>query len=122
MEFKDLSEKMQQLVIEKKYAMIRDKALMIQEKGVEVCRDNDTLNFPPQKLNNQGKRIIESGVKQIINYKGLTKETAFKGLNIPEFYFFMYFFKSRIFFIYPKGILTILIRLGYIIRLILYLC
>ena len=92
MEFQDLSEKEQKLVIANKYDLLRDKAIILQKKGVEACSDDDAFNLKGIKLSKDAIDLIEKGLPQIIDYKGLTFERALEGLTIGGFYYFMYLF------------------------------
>ncbi len=42
MEFKDLSEKEQKLAIANKYDLLREKAIILKEKGIEGCRVDES--------------------------------------------------------------------------------
>ena len=92
MEYKDLSEKEQKLVIANKYDLLRDKAIILQKKGVEACSDDDAFNLKGIKLSKDAIDLIEKGLPQIIDYKGLTFERALERLTIGGFYYFMYLF------------------------------
>ena len=92
MKFKDLSEKEQKLVVSYKYDLLRDKAIILQKKGVEACSDDDAFNLKGIKLSKDAIDLIEKGLPQIIDYKGLTFERALECLTIGGFYYFMYLF------------------------------
>ena len=92
MEFQDLSEKEQKLVIANKYDLLRDKAIILKEKGLEGCRNDDAFNLKDIKLSKDAIDLIEKGLPQIIDYKGLTFDRALEGLTIGGFYYFMYLF------------------------------
>ena len=89
MEFNNLSEKIQKLVIDKNYDILRDKALVLQEKSIDACRGDEDYDIPDFKLNNAALEVINKGVQQIINYKGLSFQAPFEGLGISDFYFLM---------------------------------
>ena len=97
MEFKDLSEKEQKLAIANKYDLLRDKALRLKEKGIEGCRDDDEFDLKDVKITEDAIELIEKGIQQIIDYKGLSFDRAFEDLTIGGFYYFMYlfYFKRR---------------------------
>ena len=98
MEFKDLSEKEQNLAIANKYDLLRDKAIILQEKGIEVCRHDNNFNFKDIIITKDAINLIKKGLPQIINYKGLSFERPLEGLTIRGFYFLLhlfYFKRSR---------------------------
>ena len=98
MEFKDLSEKEQKLAIANKYDLLRDKAIILQEKGIEVSRNDNDFNFNDMIITKDATNLIKKGLPQIINYKGLSFERPLEGLTIRGFYFLLhlfYFKRSR---------------------------
>lgn len=98
MEFKDLSEKEQNLAIANKYDLLRDKAIILQEKGIEVSRNDNDFNFNDMIITKDATNLIKKGLPQIINYKGLSFERPLEGLTIRGFYFLLhlfYFKRSR---------------------------
>ena len=92
MKFKDLSEKEQKLAITNKYDLLREKALRIKNKGIEDCRDDEEFDLKGVKITKDALELIEKGIQQIIDYKGLSFERPFEDLNIGGFYYFMYLF------------------------------
>ena len=92
MKFKDLSEKEQKLVVSYKYDLLRDKAIILQKKGVEACSVDDTFNFKGMMITKDARDLIDLAVPQIINYKGLTFDRPLEGLGIGGFYYFMFLF------------------------------
>jgi hypothetical protein len=92
MEYNDLSDKEKKLSIANKYDLLRDKAIILQKKGVEACSDDDAFNLKGIKLSKDAIDLIEKGLPQIIDYKGLTFERALECLTIGGFYYFMYLF------------------------------
>ena len=92
MEIKDLSEKEQKLVVSYKYDLLRDKAIILQKKGVEACSVDDTFNLKGMKITKDARDLIDLAVPQIINYKGLTFDRPLEGLGIGGFYYFMFLF------------------------------
>jgi hypothetical protein len=92
MKFKDLSEKEQKLVVSYKYDLLRDKAIILQNKGVEACSVDDTFNLKGMKITKDARDLIDLAVPQIINYKGLTFDRPLEGLGIGGFYYFMFLF------------------------------
>jgi len=92
MEFKDLSDKEQELVISNKYDLLRKKAIILKEKGIEACRDDRSFNLKDMKISEDAIDLIAKGLPQIIDYKGLSFDRAFEGLTIRGFYYFMYIF------------------------------
>ena len=92
MEFNDLSEKEQKLVVSYKYDLLRDKAIILKKKGVEACSVDDTFNLKGMKITKDARDLIDLAVPQIINYKGLTFDRPLEGLGIGGFYYFMFLF------------------------------
>ena len=92
MEFKQLSEKEKNLAIVFKYDLLRDKAIFLQNHGVKACTNNDNFNLKGITLSKNIIDLIERGLPQIIDYKGLTFDRALEGLTIRGFYYFMYLF------------------------------
>jgi len=92
MEFQDLSEKEQKLVIANKYDLLRDKAIILKEKGIEECRDDESFNLKDMRITEDAIELIDNGLQQIIDYKGLIFNRAFENLTIGGFYYFMYLF------------------------------
>ena len=92
MKFKDLSEKEQKLAISNKYDLLRKKAIILKEKGIEECRDDESFNLKDMRITEDAIELIDNGLQQIIDYKGLTFNRAFENLTIGGFYYFMYLF------------------------------
>jgi len=92
MKFKDLSEKEQKLAISNKYDLLRKKAIILKEKGIEECRDDESFNLKDMRITKDAIELIDNGLQQIIDYKGLTFNRAFENLTIGGFYYFMYLF------------------------------
>jgi len=91
-EFKDLSEKEQKLAIANKYDLLRDKCIILKEKGVDACVDDDAFDLKGVKISKDARNLIDLAVPQIIDYKGLTFDRALEDLTIGGFYYFMYLF------------------------------
>lgn len=92
MEFEDLSEKEQNLVVSSKYHLFRDKCIKLKEKGVDACVDDDDFDLKGVNITEDARDLIALAVPQIINYKGLTFDRPLEGLSIGGFYYFMYLF------------------------------
>ena len=92
MEFKDLSEKERKLFFANKYDLLRDKALKLKEKGIESCSGDDVLDLNDMKITDEARELIEKGIHQIIDYRGLTFDRPLEGLGIGGFYYFMFIF------------------------------
>ena len=92
MEFKDLSEKEQKIVVSSKYNLFRDKCIKLKEKGVDACVDDDDFDLKGVKITEDARDLIDLAVPQIINYKGLTFGRPLEGLGIGGFYYFMFIF------------------------------
>ena len=93
MDFRNLTSEMKQLVAQNNYEILYDKAVLLKEKGINYCRQDDGFNFLNKKLSSEGKRIIGIGIKEIMNYKGLTLDNPFEGFTVSYFYFFTYIFQ-----------------------------
>jgi len=92
MGFKDLSDKEKKLSIANKYDLFRDKAIILQNKGIEACRYDDKFDLKGKEISDDAIDLIEKGLPQIIDYKGLTFDRALEGLTIRGFYYFMHLF------------------------------
>jgi hypothetical protein len=92
MDFKDLSVKEQNLVISSNYNLLRDNAIILQSKGIEACRDDNRFDLKGMKITDDAIELIENGIKQLIDYRGLTFDRALEGLTIGGFYYFMHLF------------------------------
>ena len=92
MQFKDLTEKEQKLVVDYKYDLFRDKVIVLKEKGVVACEEDDRFNLKGAKITEDARDLFELVIPQIIDYKGLTFERPLEGVKIHGFYYFMYLF------------------------------
>jgi|TARA_B110000902_G_scaffold242463_1_gene293824 hypothetical protein len=92
MEFNDLSEKEQKLVVSCKYDLFRDKAIKLKEKGIDNCIYDFDFDFKGVKITEDARNLIDLVVPQIINYQGLTFLRPLEGLGIGGFYYFMSLF------------------------------
>lgn len=98
MEFKDLTQKEQELVITYKYDLFRDKCIKLQEKGVDACVEDEDFDLKGVKITQHARDLIDMVVPQIIDYKGLTIERPLEDIGIGGFYYFMslfYFERKR---------------------------
>ncbi|MCK9204531.1 MAG: hypothetical protein M0P58_08890 [Bacteroidales bacterium] len=96
MDENDLSPEMEGLVILNFYEYIRTKALLFLEIGPIEYRKRDALGMPGYRISMNGLAILESGCRQVIDYKGLTKGEPFEGLGIPGFYRLMKLFHYQV--------------------------
>ena len=92
MEFKDLSDKEKKLSIANKYDLLRENAIILKEKGIEGCRDDESFDLKGVKITDDARELINNGIKQIIDYRGLTFDRPFENLGIGGFYYFMSLF------------------------------
>ena len=92
MGFKDLTEKEQKLVVDYKYDLFRDKVIVLKEKGVDACMEDDRFDLQGAKITYAARDLFELVIPQIIDYKGLTFERPLEGIKIHGFYYFMYLF------------------------------
>ena len=72
MDFKDLPEKQQKFAISNKYDLLREKALLLKKEGIESCISDTSFDFKDVDINDDTRRLIENGVQQIIDYRGLS--------------------------------------------------
>ena len=92
MDFKELSEKEQKLVVSYKYDSLRDKSIKLKENGIDNCMDDSDFNLKGVKITQDARDLIDLAVPQIIDYKGLVFERPLEGLGIGGFYYFMFLF------------------------------
>ena len=92
MEFKDLSEKEQKLVVDCKYDLLRDKCIILKDKGVDACVGDSAYDLVGVTITNDARDLIDLAVPQIINYQGLSSSRPLEGLTIGGFYYFMSLF------------------------------
>ena len=97
MEFKNLSEKEQKLVVSYKYDSLRDKSIKLKENGIDNYMDDSDFNLKGMKITQDARDLIDLAVPQIIDYKGLVFERPLEGLGIGGFYYFMslFYFERR---------------------------
>ena len=57
MEFKDLTEKEQKLVVDYKYDLFRDKVIVLKEKGVDACKEDDRFDLKVAKITNDARDL-----------------------------------------------------------------
>jgi hypothetical protein len=72
-----------------KYIYIRTKAKRYLEVGPAAYREGDALHMPPASMDEDILKKVESGMRQIIEWRGITPQTAFTGINIDGFYAMM---------------------------------
>lgn len=92
MEFKDLTEREQKLVVDYNYDLFRDKVILLKEKGVDSCEGDDRFDLKGVLITDDARDLFELFIPQIIDYKGLTFERPLEGIKIHGFYYFMYLF------------------------------
>ncbi|MBC8266305.1 MAG: hypothetical protein H8E84_05005 [Flavobacteriales bacterium] len=92
MKFKNLSEKEQKLVVDYKYDLFRDKVIVLKEKGVDACMEDDRFNLKGAHITNDARNLFEIFIPQIMDYKGLTFDRPLEGVPIHGFYYFMHLF------------------------------
>ena len=64
MEFNDLSEKEQKLVVSCKYDLFRDKAIKLKEKGIDNCIHDFDFDFKGVKITEDARNLIDLVVPQ----------------------------------------------------------
>ena len=95
MEFEDLSPDFQQLIVDNHFEYIRTKAKKYLEEGPDKYRLHDAFDQPDEDYDKIELMDIEKGCKQILEYKGLTIETAFEGLGIKVMYQLLHLFHFK---------------------------
>ena len=90
------TESMEQLIVENFYEYIRTKAKTYIHIGYEKYRKQDAFRKPGCRMTKEMQNLFISGCNQVIDYKGLTPETPFKGLGIPFFYLLMEMFHFKV--------------------------
>jgi hypothetical protein len=96
MHFENLSEKEQNLVISSKYNILRENAIILKNKGLDACVNDDRFDLNGMKITDHAVELIDCGIKQLINYKGLTFDRPLEGLTIGGFYLFMHIFRFQL--------------------------
>tara|TARA_A100001037_G_C14788521_1_gene473573 strand:- start:98 stop:535 length:438 start_codon:yes stop_codon:yes gene_type:complete len=97
-EFKNLSRKEQQLVKKYKYDLLRNKCIILKEKGVDACMDDERFDLAGVYITDDARHLLDLVVPQIIDYKGLVFNRPLEGIGIRGFYYFMslfYFVRKR---------------------------
>ena len=92
MNFEELTPELQELAIDNNYEYIKTKAKNYIEIGADRYRKGDAFQMPLCNWTEEDLVQIESGCKQLLDYKGLTIEDSFKGLTIVGFYNLMLLF------------------------------
>ncbi|MBG65283.1 MAG: hypothetical protein CMP73_01315 [Flavobacteriales bacterium] len=92
MDFKDLPEEQQKFAISNKYDLLREKALLLKKEGIELCISDTSFDFKDVDINDDARKLIENGVQQIIDYRGLSFNRPFESLGVGGFYFLMSLF------------------------------
>jgi hypothetical protein len=80
-----MSEELQSLAMVNRFPYIFSKAELYLKIGPEKYRKADYFKLPDESLAQDELAIIESGCKQILEGKGLTKDNPFSGLDIQGF-------------------------------------
>ena len=93
MDFKDLSEKERKLVISSKYNILRENAIYLKNNGLDACIDDERFDLKGMKITDDAIELIESGINQLIDYRGLSFDNSFEGFSVAGFYYFMYIFR-----------------------------
>ena len=65
--------------------------------GYKKYRERDAFNRPDFHMSKNKLAILELGCLQILEYKGMTPETAFEGLEISGFYRLMELFHYELY-------------------------
>ena len=90
MEFnRNIPDNIKDLFYRNNYAYIYSKAELYIKLGPDKYRNGDALGYPLLEwVEQEGKEIyklLDSGCRQVLEFKGLTPETAFGGLGISGF-------------------------------------
>lgn len=81
-----LSKELEKLAVENFYEYIRTKAIRFLKVGCEEYQKKDAFHMPNCKVDKKTLALLQAGCLQVTKYRGLTIETAFRGLGIPSFY------------------------------------
>lgn len=97
MEEVELSPELEKLVIENFYEYIHNKAERFLEIGYKKYRKSDAFNMPDFRMTKQRLDLLETGCRQIVEYKGMTPNTSFENIGIPGFYRLMKLFHYKVY-------------------------
>ena len=92
----DNTEELDKLIVENFYEYIRTKAKTYTRIGYEKYRKHDAFKKPECRMTKEMQKCFISGCNQVIEYKGMTPDTAFEGLEIPGFYLLMELFHFKV--------------------------
>ena len=95
MKKKKQSKKIEDLAVENFYYYIQEKAKIYLRIGPEKHRLGDAFKQPDAGLTEDELQVLREGCKMVLDFRGLTPETAFTGLNIPGFYNLMRMFHFK---------------------------
>ena len=95
-EFKEITRKMERLMIENFYEYIRSKAKTFYLSGYKKYRRHDAFGQPAFRMTPRMQSLIKSGCWQVLDCKGLTPADPFDELGIPGFYRLMEMFHYKV--------------------------
>lgn len=96
MKEEEIPTELRKLVIKNSYEYIRYKASRFIKEGPKKYRRADALGMPEETLSPVEIAMLEEGCRQVIGYKGLTKEAPFELLGVASFYQMMELFHFTI--------------------------
>jgi len=92
----ELPKELRKLAIKNFYEYIRVKAERFLTIGHTQYRKDDAFNQPDERLSNKNVELLKTGCLQVLEYKGLTEETAFEGIGIEGVYKLMALFHYKV--------------------------
>jgi len=86
----------EQLIADNFYEYIRTKAQRYINIGLDEYQKNDAFDQPSGYLSKEDLEKLINGCKQVLQYQGMTPETAFENLEITGFYKLMELFHFEV--------------------------
>ena len=97
MEETELPPDLERLAIENFYEYIHCKAALFLEIGYKAYRKRDAFNMLDFRMTRPRLDLLQTGCRQIVEYKGMTPDTAFENIGIPGFYRLMKLFHYQVY-------------------------
>ena len=93
----ELTPEMERLAVDNFYEYIHSKAELFLEIGYKTYRKRDAFKMPDFRMTRQKLDLLQTGCRQIIEYRGMTPDTAFENIGIPGFYRLMKLFHYQVY-------------------------
>jgi len=97
MEETELTPEMERLAVENFYEYIHYKASLFLKIGYKAYRMRDAFNMPDFRMTKPRLDLLQTGCRQIAEYKGLTPDTALENIDVPGFYRLMKLFHYQVY-------------------------